>query len=426
MNDNSILTSLPAGSRNLPQWLADCQRTARERLATCPLPTRLDETWRFGDIKRADVSRFVHAPAPDGDLSGLLAGLPVLHEESIRIVFINGVLTGMPDPLPEGLSLLPLTDVYEDICKDDGDVDWAKLGSGRFAVLNIASLTDGVALVTDPGADIKPVVELVYAVTGDLSAIFPHTFIKLGENSRLQVLERHISLDGGEQLAVGLQRIKLCSGARLDYGLLQQLNDQSLAVELGNAALDAGAQIAHLSSHCGAVWSRQELVASLQGNSARAEILSANMLDGNRVVDQRTYQDHKSGGAYSNLLYKNVLNDSVKSVFSGMIKVEPGSHETDAYQSNRNLILSDNAESNSLPGLEILADNVRCSHGSASSSIDPEQIFYLRSRGITAESAGQMIAKGFLKQAFDGLESSVLAESMVAAIFPEAGELSAE
>ncbi len=144
---------------------------------------------------------------------------------------------------------------------------------------------------------------------------------------------------------------------------------------------------------------------ALRGRDAHAEILSANRVTGGRVLDQRTYQDHASPGAYSNLSYRNVLGGSAKTVFSGMIKVNEGSHETDAYQSNRNLMLSGNAECNSLPGLEILADNVRCSHGSATSALDPEEVFYLRSRGIGTQQAEDMIARGVLLQTLDSIEA---------------------
>jgi Fe-S cluster assembly protein SufD len=126
--------------------------------------------------------------------------------------------------------------------------------------------------------------------------------------------------------------------------------------------------------------------------------------------DQRTLQDHLKPDTTSDLLYKNVLSDNARTVFSGLIKVEPGAHRTDAYQKVRNLLLSDDAEANSMPGLEILADDVRCTHGATSGQIEPEELFYLKSRGIDDFAAKQLIARGFLNEVVARLPEAELSE----------------
>ena len=150
---------------------------------------------------------------------------------------------------------------------------------------------------------------------------------------------------------------------------------------------------------------REETVAEIYAPGADNQLCSANKLDLNQVLDQHTRQIHHVGGATSNLLYKNVLHAKATATFAGNIYVAPGAHNTDAYQSNRNLLLSEDATVNSLPGLEILADKVRCSHGSASGPIDEEQLFYLLSRGVPCDEAHQLIADGFLLEAQDKYNS---------------------
>lgn len=174
----------------------------------------------------------------------------------------------------------------------------------------------------------------------------------------------------------------------------------------------------HLTSHPGAAWARQETVCILTGDEANVRLLSANHLKERKELDQRTYQKHRYRGASSNLFYANVLDDDSVSIFSGMILVEEGAHDTSAYQSNRNLILSPQAEANSIPGLEILADRVQCSHGSATSSISPEEIFYLLSRGIPEQTARRMIAQGFLKHALDQFSDEAIRAAVENIVVP--------
>jgi Fe-S cluster assembly protein SufD len=127
-------------------------------------------------------------------------------------------------------------------------------------------------------------------------------------------------------------------------------------------------------------------------------MFSVSLAAGNQEIDQRTLQDHLSPNSYSDLLYKNVLFDTSKTIFAGLIKVDEGAHGTDAYQKCRNLLLSDNCEANSMPGLEINADQVKCSHGSTTGRIAEDELFYFESRGISRPDAARLIAVGFANE----------------------------
>ena len=169
---------------------------------------------------------------------------------------------------------------------------------------------------------------------------------------------------------------------------------------------------------CGAISGFHSLVSSGTSSKQLDNEKNANHLKENKELDQRTCQKHLYRGASSNLLYANVLDDEASSIFSGMILVAEGAHDTSAYQSNRNLILSPRAEANSIPGLEILADRVQCSHGSATSSISPEEIFYLLSRGIPEQTARRMIAQGFLKHVLDQFGDETIRTAVESIILP--------
>ena len=155
----------------------------------------------------------------------------------------------------------------------------------------------------------------------------------------------------------------------------------------------------------GGSYARTESVSRLSGTGGRSDMLAVSIAQGAQEFDQRTLQDHQQPNTGSDLLYKNSLDDAARTIFAGLIRVEPNAHHTDAYQKVRNLLLSDEAEANSMPGLEILADEVRCSHGATSGQIDAEELFYLLSRGLTRKKAQELIVFGFLNEVIERLEN---------------------
>ena len=153
-------------------------------------------------------------------------------------------------------------------------------------------------------------------------------------------------------------------------------------------------------------------MSQLQAPGALSEMLALTVAEGSQEFDQRTLQVHQAPNTKSDLLYKNALRDKARTIFSGLIIVDPDAQKTDAYQSNRNLMLSDEAEANSLPGLEIQANDVRCSHGATSSRIDPEQEFYLQARGIAKTAADELLTFGFFEEVLAKLESTTLHDGL--------------
>jgi len=169
---------------------------------------------------------------------------------------------------------------------------------------------------------------------------------------------------------------------------------------------DARAQSLNL--HLGGHQARHESLSQLQAPGAFSEMLALTIASGEREFDQRTLQIHQAPNTKSDLLYKNVLQDKARTIFSGLIVVDQDAQKTDAYQSNRNLMLSDSAEANSLPGLEIQANDVRCTHGATTARIDPEELFYLQTRGIPEVKAHELLVFGFFEEVLNRLEDEDL------------------
>ena len=155
---------------------------------------------------------------------------------------------------------------------------------------------------------------------------------------------------------------------------------------------------------------RSEAVSHLRGPGGRSDMLSITSAEGSQIIDQRTLQIHEAPNTASDLLYKNALNDTSRTIFTGLIRVDPGAHKTDAYQKVRNLLLTDEAEANSAPGLEIEADDVRCTHGATSGQVDTEELFYLLSRGIPLREAQRLVVFGFLNEVTERLPHEPLQE----------------
>ncbi|PYL07336.1 MAG: Fe-S cluster assembly protein SufD, partial [Verrucomicrobia bacterium] len=184
------------------------------------------------------------------------------------------------------------------------------------------------------------------------------------------------------------------------------------ALQMNTTTVDHDASAMSLNLHLGGRYSRFESLSRLVGEGARSDLLAVAVATNEQEFDARTLQDHAIPHTASDLLYKNALDDRARCTFGGLIRVEPHAHFTDAYQKVRNLLLSDDSEANSMPGLEILADNVRCTHGATSGQIDEDEMFYLRSRGIPVPVAQRLIVTGFLDEVIRRLNHARIGEHL--------------
>ena len=198
-------------------------------------------------------------------------------------------------------------------------------------------------------------------------------------------------------------------GAKVTYVCAQEWASNVIALQMNSTVVDHDASAMSLNLHVGAKYSRFESLSRLVGEGGRSDLLAVAVAKHQQEFDARTLQDHISPRTASDLLYKNALDDRARTIFGGLIRVEPHAHFTDAYQKVRNLLLSDDAEANSMPGLEIHADNVRCTHGATSGQIDEDELFYLRTRGIPTKIAQRLLVTGFLDEVIQRLDQPDIA-----------------
>jgi Fe-S cluster assembly protein SufD len=394
----TMTTTAPQTPAIFPAWFAVRQQQAWQRYLATPAPKRGDETWRFSNIKQLDFEGFSgSAGAPPA--ADLLARSSGLASPAAKFVFVNDTLIHAESHLPDGVVCLPLAEAlvkHSELVAAHFMRQETRLGSARFAALHEAVVSNGLFVHTGDHVEIPGTIEVHHWISGSNTVIFPHTLVITGNHSKVRVIDIFRSADDLDPgLAIAFNDLAAGPGSQLDYVAIQDLNEVTRIIQINETSATSDASVKGFILNTGASWARNECLSRLEGAGSRSLMLAVSIPAREQEYDQRTFQHHVSQGTYSDLLYKNTLYDNSKTIFSGLIRVDQDAHHTDAYQTCRNLLMSDTCEANSMPGLEINADQVKCSHGSTSSQIHDDEIFYLRTRGIDPVSARQLIARGF-------------------------------
>lgn len=346
-------------------------------------PVRSEENWRFGSWKEANLSGLELA-GPRGSMA-----LPGEVEGFARFVFENGTLVSGDHPSVEVTT------------KSFGPK--SRLGSAKLAALHHAKGNHGLRIASDS----EVAIEVIHVVSGE-GLVIPSLEIEAEAGATVRVIERFLSADDSPVTVLTAVDVNVAAGAHVTYLVSQELNQGSKLIRLADSQLETGASAKQAVVHTGAKWVREETYSTVDGQDARSEILSVALPTTGQEYDQRTFQHHGARDTHSDLLFKNTLFGKAKTIFSGLIFVDEGAHGTDAYQTCRNLMMTDECEANSMPGLEINADDVKCSHGSTSARVSDEEIFYLQARGINAKMARSLVAMGFSVEAIEKIEDEQL------------------
>ncbi|MDP4625744.1 MAG: SufD family Fe-S cluster assembly protein [Akkermansiaceae bacterium] len=391
----------------LPAWFQARQQAAQKRYEETPTPKRGDEQWRFANIKQLKFDN-LSGEAVEADASDLIARSTGLESPVAKFVFINDQVVLTESSLPETVICLSLADALEkhpELVEAHFMKQETRLGSAKYAALHEASVKNGLFIHVPDGVVIEGTIEAHHWISGE-TTVFPHTLIVTGKSAEVRVIDIfHSAEDTTPGLAIAFN--DLCAGqnSSLDYIAIQELNEVSRIISINETSTARDARAKGFILNTGAAWARNESLSRLEGENSRSDMLSVSIPDHVQEYDQRTFQHHVSPSANSDLLYKNTLYGHSKTVFSGLIFVGETAHHTDAYQTCRNLFMSNDCEANSMPGLEINADQVACSHGSTSAQIADEEIFYLQARGIHPTQARQLIARGYSVEAVARLEN---------------------
>ena len=399
-----------------PQWWIERKRAAYETFQSLPMPKRTDESWRFSNISTLTLDGFsLSSTAPKSAVAPQGVGVDGI----AALTFVNNTLVGS-SLLPADLtargvvvtSLASAAKTHPELVKAHFMAQPQKLGSQKFAALHTAFVGDGAFIYVPRGVEIATPLIITHAATGAGTAVFPHTLVIAEENAKVSVVDLFVSADGSAHFACGANDLYAAHGANVSYVGAQTWSKDTLSFQFNSTVVRRDARVQSLNLHLGGRQARHESLSQLQAPGAFSEMLALTVAQGAQEFDQRTLQIHQAPNTKSDLLYKNALRDKTRTIFSGLIIVDPDAQKTDAYQSNRNLMLSDDAEANSLPGLEIQANDVRCTHGATSSRIDPEQEFYLQARGIRKAAADELLTFGFFEEVLARIENEALHESL--------------
>jgi len=277
--------------------------------------------------------------------------------------------------------------------------DAVKFTENKFVAMNGALWTGGMFLYIPPHTEVTEPLQFSLIADDNQGALFPHLLVVVDEGSSITLVDHSTAANGEAPAFVsGIVEIFARSSSRINYLSVQDYGSMSWNFTLKRAILSADSQILWGEIGLGSRVSRVGVEVVLREPGANAQLMGIYFGRDGQHLEYDTLQLHEAPHAKSDLLYKGALKDKARSVFHGLIRVNPGAQGTDAYQANRNLLLSNQARANSLPTLEIEANDVRCTHGATVGPIDPEQLFYLMGRGIDRQLAERLLVLGFFNQ----------------------------
>lgn len=402
--------------------LAGIRRQAFEAYERAGLPHRRIEDWKYTDLRALMREVLPLAPAPDAAaLSRADAALKLQSIDGVRrLVLVDGVFAPKLSHIgnsEKGLTIRALRDVLE---VADSPLDaqlFATDNSNPMIALNSAMATDGVVIEVADGTLLKQPLQIVHVASGGLpAAMYTRSLLRLGRDAGATLVESYIAAAGAKAYqAYDSLVVSLGDNARLDH--VRLVEDGREAFNISSAVVSLGAR-AHLNAFgmtTGAHVSRYQLAVAVAGEGARVETNGVNLLNGRQHADTTLFLDHAVPNCSSREVFRAVVDDQAHSVFQGRIVVRPDAQKTDAKMMTRALLLSDEAEADNKPELEIFADDVTCGHGATSGALDDSLLFYLRARGLPEKAAQALLIQAFVGEAIESIASDDLREHAIAA-----------
>ena len=414
--DRFLASAAALARGDAPAWLAALRADGAAAFADAGLPSTELEEWRYTNV--APLARFPFEPAAAGgtvtraELESI--SFPVF--ACSVFVFVDGrYAPELSSPVTGGLRV-------ESLARH------AREGGGRpsalgelvdpkahpFAALSAALFEDGALVTVPAGADLHQPIHLVFATTGragEARASFPRVAVAAERGSRALVVQDHVSLGAGPRFVNAVTEVRVAEGAALELVVLQRESDETHHVGNVQARLERDARFASRVLTLGGAFVRNDLGVLLAAPGAECDLDGLFHGAGSRLVDNHTFVDHAAPHATSRELYKGVLGGSSRGVFRGRVVVRPDAQKSDARQASANLLLSGAAEVDTKPQLEIWADDVRCSHGATIGRLDPEALFYLRSRGLDEVTARDLLTRGFAAEILQRIGSAALSDA---------------
>ena len=402
--------SLERVSRDEPTWLKERRSHAWSVYEATPMPTTKLEEWRYTDLsKKLDLETLSLSEAetapddPSAWPARLRATMDEDHAASGHIVFIDGHVVHADldsDLASQGVVLKSLheaVDSHAELVQEHLATEALPPEEGKFASLNAALWVDGIFLFVPKGVQLELPIRVTRWLSEAGTAYMSRVLIVAENHSQVSYVDEVVSNDFTTQMFTSTAAEVIAKdGAQVQFVSVQRLGRGSFYHSVQRTLANRDATLDTLNVGLGASVSRVDLNAKLLGPGATSDMLGLYFGDGSQHFDFNTSQDHTVPNTSSDLLYKGALDGASRSVFRGIIRVHEGAQRTDAYQTNRNLLLSNDARADSLPTLEIEADDVKCSHGATVGELDADAKFYLMSRGLDRVQAERLVVLGFL------------------------------
>jgi Fe-S cluster assembly protein SufD len=380
-----------------------------ERYQALPLPDTTMEAWRFTDLSGFDPDAFT---VPNGQVRGQIpaesdAGMLEIDAAAVATIGEHGVEVG---DVPEGVTFEALTDDAERLGTLVGADD-------KFTAHNAALWKHGLLVRVAKGVELdKPLYVRIASTEADAS-LFWRLLVVAEEGSRFSLIEEYVS--GSPDLNAysnAVAELFVEQGAKLEYVSLQSYSAETWHFATHHARVERDAELDWVAGGFGSRRGKVRIQNDLAGPGATSRVTGAYFADGTQHLDYDTFQEHIAPHTTSDFAFKGALRDEASVVWRGMIRVEEDAQKTNAYQENRNLLLSESAHADSIPGLEILANDVRCTHGATLSQVDRDQLFYAMARGLTSADAERLIVRGFFQDILDRIELPPVREALAEAL----------
>ncbi|MEO0508418.1 MAG: Fe-S cluster assembly protein SufD [Verrucomicrobiota bacterium] len=431
MTSETLEAPVTPSTTTEPAWLAARREDGKTQFETLPAPSARDECWRFASVGRLSTEGYAPSNTiSEQQLAQFEARSNLVTERAGSMVYVDdhsARFESISEALAEkGVIYLPIAEAVEkhpELMKKYFLQESTELGSEKFFGLHAAQVRAGSILYVPRGVEIAQPFVNYYWTSEERVAVFPHTLIIAEDNSKAAVVDVFFSeKEENEALNISVSNIHAGANAHVFRKVVQDWNEKTVSFQLDTTVAGRNAQVKNLAVNIGAARARYENQTRIEGAGADVKMYSLTVAEESQEFDQRTFQTHNAPNAVSDLLYKNALLDKSRTIFSGLIKVAEGAQQTDAYQTNRNLLLDPTADVNSMPGLEILANDVKCSHGATTGNVDEAELFYMMSRGIPKRIAMQLMVFGFFEEVIEKIESEELAENLRQLIHKKFGE----
>jgi Fe-S cluster assembly protein SufD len=375
-----------------------------ERYRALPMPSTSDESWRFTDLKGFDPDAFGsngHVPVP-GTRTGPAQTMLELDVAAMATVSESGIEI---ERAPDGIRFEPLTE-HERLGTLVG-------ADEKFAAHNAALWEHGLLVHVSKGVVLEQPLYVRVANSAENGALFWRLLVVAEPESRFSVIEEYGSASPelpGYSNAVA--ELFVGQAAKVEYVSLQNLSQETWHFASHRARVERDAELDWVAGGFGSKKGKIRIENDLAGEGATSRVTGAYFADGSQHLDYDTFQEHIAPHTTSDFAFKGALRDRATAVWRGMIRVEPEAQRTNAYQENRNLLLSPKAHADSIPGLEIQANDVRCTHGATIGQVDRDQLFYLMTRGLSRSEAERLIVRGFFSDVLDRIELEPVREAL--------------